>query len=55
MVLISSGENLCIRLPTRSDVLKTWFGVEVAAANRFIIVVHFSGGGVCRCGTTDLP
>jgi len=38
-VLISSGESLCIRLPTNSEVRKGFFGTEVAADNRLIIVV----------------
>ena len=39
MVLMSSGESLCIMLLTRSVVLKRCFGVEVAADKRLIIVV----------------
>jgi len=31
---------LCIRLPTNSDVRKTFLGTEVAADNRLIIVVY---------------
>jgi hypothetical protein len=41
-VLISSGESLCIRLPTNSDVLKTVLGTEVAADSKLIIVVVYS-------------
>jgi hypothetical protein len=42
IVLISSGESLCIRLPTNSDVLKTVLGTEVAADSKLIIVVVYS-------------
>ena len=39
---MSSGESLCMRLPTSSVVLKTFFGTEVAADKRLIIVVFCS-------------
>lgn len=39
IVLISSGESLCIMLFTRSVVLKRCLGIDVAADNRLIIVV----------------
>ncbi len=39
MVLISSGESLCIREATSSEVLNECCGVEVAAASKLIIVV----------------
>jgi hypothetical protein len=39
---MSSGESLCIRLPTNSEVRKTFFGTEVAADNKLIMVVFYS-------------
>src|SRR5262249_1794441 len=39
MVLISSGDSLCMRLPIKSLVLTRFLGVEVAADSRLIIVV----------------
>ena len=45
-MLISSGESLCIKLPTRSVVLKMCCGVEVAADKRLIIVLFSSRRGL---------
>src|SRR6185503_5531844 len=56
MVLINSGESLCIRLPTSSVVLKTFFGTEVDADKRLIIVVFCSKQrGGCRFGLSTRP
>ena len=50
---MSSGESLCIRLPTSSVVLKAWGGVEVAADNKLIIVVSLlQNGGLVSFGAT---
>src|SRR5215213_1995948 len=43
---MSSGESLCIRLPTSSVVRKTFFGTAVAADKRLIIVVVTPERGV---------
>jgi len=55
--LISSGESLCMRLPTSSVVLKTFFGTEVAAETRLIIVVMYSQKRKrgCRVGAGSHP
>ena len=51
-MLMSSGESLCMRLPTSSVVLKAFLGTEVAADNRLIIVVFCSKREEgCRAGT----